>query len=169
MHSCDLALSPSEKKSRHPFHIVLVEPEIPPNTGNIARLCVGTGSVLHLVGRLGFSIDDRAVRRAGLDYWKYLDLKRHEDLESLKNLYHNARFFYFSKTGRVPYTNARYREEDFLVFGSETRGLPKGVIEANRDALYRVPTTGNVRSLNLSNTCAVVLYEAIRQVGLIGG
>lgn len=147
------------------FHIVLVKPEIPPNTGNISRLCVGTGATLHLVGKLGFKIDDKTVKRAGLDHWKRLDLRQHPDLESLKNLYAGRRFFYFSKHGEAPYTEADYRPGDFLIFGSETRGLPEELIEENKDSTYFIPTTNLVRSLNLSNACAVVLYEAIRQVG----
>lgn len=157
-------MNPFEKLSENPFSIVLVEPEIPPNTGNISRLCVGTGSVLHLVGKLGFEISDRTLKRAGLDHWPHLDLKIHEDWASLKNAYAGARFLYFSKYGSMPYTSAKYQPGDFLVFGSETKGLPKNVLEENRESTFFIPTTELVRSLNLSNACAVVLYEAIRQI-----
>ncbi len=115
-----------------------MEPEIPPNTGNISRLCVGTGAVLHLVGKLGFKIDDKTVKRAGLDYWKHLDLRQHPDLDALKSLHDGARFLYFSKHGEMPYTKAEYRLGDFLVFGPETRGLPGELIEENKDLTYPV-------------------------------
>ncbi|MBI5186483.1 MAG: tRNA (cytidine(34)-2'-O)-methyltransferase [Nitrospinae bacterium] len=151
----------------NPFHIVLVEPEIPPNTGNISRLCVGTGSVLHLVGKLGFEISDRTLKRAGLDHWPHLNLKRHADWVSFKSAHDRARLLYFSKHGETPYTRTEYRPGDFLVFGSETKGLPREILEENKDSMFFIPTTGLVRSLNLSNACAVVLYEAIRQVDIL--
>ena len=155
---------PIQSLTENPFHIVLVEPEIPPNTGNISRLCVGTGAVLHLVGKLGFEITDREVKRAGLDHWKHLDLRRHEDLAALEETHGGRRFLYFSKHGKKPYTEARFMPGDFLVFGSETRGLPREVVAQNQDITFYIPTTPLVRSLNLSNACAVVLYEAIRQI-----
>lgn len=145
--------------------MVLVEPEIPPNTGNISRLCVGTNTTLHLVGKLGFDIDEKTVKRAGLDHWPHLNLKEHPDLESLVSQSSDARFLYFSKYAKTPYTEARFQPGDYLVFGSETRGLPRKIIEQNEDSAYYIPTTKQVRSLNLSNACAVVLYEAIRQAG----
>ena len=154
-----------EKSSRKPFQIALVEPEIPPNTGNIGRLCVATGSVLHLVGKLGFQIDDKQVKRAGLDYWQHLKLQQHADFHSLKKANPDARTLFFSKRGKIPYTEAKYQQGDFLVFGSETTGLPQELMDENPEATYYIPTTKLVRSLNIANACSVVLYEAIRQVG----
>ena len=122
--------SPCYVTPRRLMHIVLFEPEIPPNTGNIGRLCAATGVHLHLVGRLGFRIDDRYLRRAGLDYWPHLALSLHKSLEDLRGWAGpEARFFYLSKRGQVPYTQVAYRWGDFLVFGGETRGLPPGLLE----------------------------------------
>lgn len=146
------------------MHIVLLEPEIPPNTGNIARLCAATGSVLHLVGKLGFSTDDRYLRRAGLDYWGYVDVRYHKDMDSLYNEAGDARFFYLSSKVERPYTQAKFRRGDYLVFGKETAGLPREMIEANMDSSFTIPMySRNVRSLNLSTAVGIVLYEALRQ------
>jgi len=148
-----------------PIHIVLLEPEIPPNTGNIARLCAATGSVFHLVGRLGFSTDDRYLRRAGLDYWKYVDVRYHKDMDDLYSEAGNARFFYLSSKVDRPYSQAAYKRGDYLVFGKETAGLPKEMIERNLDRAFTIPMYNrNVRSLNLSTAVGIVLYEALRQV-----
>jgi tRNA (cytidine/uridine-2'-O-)-methyltransferase len=152
-------------ESFSPFHIVLVEPEIPPNTGNIARLCGATRSVLHLVGRLGFSTDDKALKRAGLDYWHEIDIRYWANLEEIKQAYPNGRFFYTSKKGKKVYTDAEFREGDLLVFGKETMGLPDELIGNNPETTLRIPIFGNVRSLNLSTTAGIVLYEALRQTG----
>lgn len=146
------------------MHIVLLEPEIPPNTGNIARLCAATGSVLHLVGKLGFSTEDRYLRRAGLDYWEYVEVRYHKDMDSLYNEAGDARFFYLSSKVERPYTKAKFRRGDYLVFGKETAGLPKEMIEANLDRAFTIPMYNmNVRSLNLSTAAGIVLYEALRQ------
>jgi len=148
------------------FHIVLVEPEIPPNTGNIARLCAATGTVLHLVGRLGFSIDDRQLRRAGLDYWPAVALRRWESLEELRAANPEARFWYTSKKAERSYIDVDFRAGDYLVFGKETAGLPEALIEAHPEQCLRIPIFSSVvRSLNLSTAAGVVLYEALRQSG----
>jgi tRNA (cytidine/uridine-2'-O-)-methyltransferase len=147
------------------MHVVLYEPEIPPNTGNVARLCAATGIQLHLVGRLGFRMDDRHLRRAGLDYWPHVQWTRHRSLEELYHLAGpEARFYYLSKTGQEPYTRPAYRWEDFLVFGSETSGLPRELIEKNSRRVLTIPMFGPVRSLNLSTSVGIVVYEALRQI-----
>jgi len=148
-----------------PFHIVLIEPEIPPNTGNIARLCGATRSVLHLVGKLGFSTDDRTLKRAGLDYWSEVDIRYWKDLDELKRAYPEGRFFYTSKKALKSYVEAEFREGDFIVFGKETAGLPDELIAANPDSALRIPIFGRVRSINLSTAAGIVLYEALRQTG----
>ena len=148
-----------------PFHIVLVEPEIPPNTGNIARLCGATRTVLHLVGKLGFSTDDRALKRAGLDYWQEVEIFYWRDLDELKQAFPDGRFIYTSKKAAICYVDISFREGDFIVFGKETMGLPDELLEANRDNCARIPITGRVRSLNLSTAAGIVLYEALRQTG----
>ena len=148
-----------------PFHIVLVEPEIPPNTGNIARLCGATRTVLHLVGKLGFSTDDRQLKRAGLDYWSAVEIHYWPDLPALQATYPSARFIYTSKKAARTHVAIRYEAGDFLVFGKETKGLPDSLIDANPETSVRIPITGPVRSLNLSTAAGIVLYEALRQTG----
>lgn len=151
---------------RHvPFHIVLIEPEIPPNTGNIARLCGATATVLHLVGKLGFSIDDRQLKRAGLDYWHAVEIHTWPDLAALQHAYPGARFVYTSKKAVHNYTTFSFQPGDFIVFGKETKGLPDELIEANPGTTVRIPIHGPVRSLNLSTAAGIVLYEALRQTG----
>lgn len=152
-----------------PFHIVLVEPEIPPNTGNIARLCGATGTVLHLVGKLGFSTEDRYLKRAGLDYWSEVDIHYWADLEALKQAHPEGRFIYTSKKAAKSHVEMRFEAGDFIVFGKETKGLPDELIEANPDMSVRIPMTGKVRSLNLSTSAGIVLYEALRQTGALEG
>ncbi len=147
------------------FHIVLIEPEIPPNTGNIARLCGATGTPLHLVGKLGFSLDDRYLKRAGLDYWSEVEVKSWPDLAALQDAHPAARFVYTSKKAIKSHATFEFLEGDFLVFGKETKGLPEELIDANPDTCIRIPIFGNVRSLNLSTAAGIVLYEALRQVG----
>jgi tRNA (cytidine/uridine-2'-O-)-methyltransferase len=144
------------------MNIVLVEPEIPPNTGAIARLCAATNSTLHLIGPLGFRLDDRRLRRAGLDYWPYVRWQYWRHWEEFRP--HAGRFWLVeNKTDRL-YTAVRYRPDDSLVFGSETRGLPAPLLEAHRDALIAIPQFHpQVRSLNLATCVAIVLYEALRQ------
>lgn len=145
------------------FHVVLVEPEIPPNTGNIGRLCLATGSTLHLVGPLGFSTDDHAVRRAGLDYWKDVSVRRWTDLPALEEAAGpNARFYYFTtKTDRM-YWDQRFLPGDYLVFGRESKGLPESLLAARPARCVTIPQTG-VRSLNLATAAGIALYEAVRQ------
>jgi len=148
------------------FHIVLVEPEIPPNTGNIARLCGATGTVLHLVGKLGFSIDDKHVRRAGLDYWKAVDIRHWESLEELQKSYPQGRFWYTSKKASKSHIQADFQNGDFLVFGKETLGLPEDLLQRNQEWSIRIPIRSPiVRSLNLANAAAIIVYEALRQTG----
>ncbi len=148
-----------------PFGIVLVEPQIPPNTGNIARLCAATGSVLHLVGPLGFRLDDRSLRRAGLDYWEAVTVERHPDTELFfRQNRGTARLLYFSTGGSHSYFEAEYQPGDRLVFGSETEGLPDNLLAANPDHVYAIPQRpAAVRSLNLATAVGIVLYEALRQ------
>ena len=153
-----------------PFNIVLVEPEIPPNTGNIARLCAATGSRLHLVGKLGFSTDDRYLRRAGLDYWEHVELRYWGDLDELKEQYPDGRFFYLSTRVARSFLDIAYLPGDFLVFGKETKGLPPELLAANPESAITIPMpAGAVRSLNLSSSAAIVLYEALRQAGALSG
>ncbi|RLB70585.1 MAG: tRNA (uridine(34)/cytosine(34)/5-carboxymethylaminomethyluridine(34)-2'-O)-methyltransferase TrmL [Deltaproteobacteria bacterium] len=149
-----------------PFHIVLVEPEIPPNTGNIARLCAATGTILHLVGKLGFSLDDRQLKRAGLDYWPAVTVKQWKTLAELRQAYPKGRYWYTSKKARKSYYEANFQPGDFLVFGKETLGLPESLLAKQEDWALRIPMeTGIVRSLNLASAAGIILYEARRQVG----
>ncbi len=151
------------------MHIVLIEPEIPQNTGNISRTCVMTGSVLHLVGKLGFSIGDRYLRRAGLDYWPYLNFYRYPDFDSLLEKYRAQRFYFFTTKAEKSYTEISYTDNDFLVFGKETAGLPAQILCGRQENCLRIPMADNIpRSLNLSNAVAVALYEALRQKGFPG-
>lgn len=149
-----------------PFNIVLIEPEIPPNTGNIARLCAATGTVLHLVGKLGFSIEDRYLKRAGLDYWEFVTLKQWPDLAALKASAPEGRFFYLSTKVARSYLEAGFLPGDYIVFGKETKGLPEELLRANPETSITIPMPAEkVRSLNLSTSAGIVLYEALRQSG----
>jgi tRNA (cytidine/uridine-2'-O-)-methyltransferase len=146
--------------------VALVEPEIPPNTGNIARLCAAVRVPLHIVGPVGFRLDDRAVRRAGLDYWPEVSLHRHRDLAALETSISGASFVYLTTKVDRPYTDWRFEGNECLVFGSETRGLPADLLRANPEKCLTIPMLNpNVRSLNLSTAVAIVLYEALRQIG----
>lgn len=146
------------------MNIVLVQPEIPPNTGNIARLCAGVNAALHLVKPLGFAISDREVRRAGLDYWDKVKLIVWESLDEFLQKNKDKRIFFFSTKARQLYTDLKYQPDDFLVFGRETKGLPEDLIFAAPERAATIPIDkNNVRSLNLSNSVAIVLYEALRQ------
>jgi len=152
-----------------PFHIVLIEPEIPPNTGNIARLCGATGSILHLVGKLGFAIDDKHLKRAGLDYWAAVDIRRWDSFAELQAAHPEGRFWFTSKKASKTYLQADYEAGDFLVFGKETLGLPEDLLSDNSDWAIRIPIQSPiVRSLNLATAAGVVLYEALRQTGQLG-
>ncbi len=144
------------------FNVVLVEPEIPPNTGNVGRLCLATRSTLHLVGPLGFSIDDRQLKRAGLDYWDEVDVREWSNLDQLRRANALARFFYLTTKATQPYFEVSFRPKDFLVFGRETKGLPERVLQENRESCITIPMHGT-RSLNLATAVAIVLFEAVRQ------
>jgi tRNA (cytidine/uridine-2'-O-)-methyltransferase len=146
------------------LHIVLVAPQIPPNTGNVARLCAATGCRLHLVEPLGFRLDDRNLRRAGLDYWPLVDVRTWPDFGSLRAARPEGRFLFFSSRVRRPYTRAAFAPGDWLVFGQEEEGLPDAVLVENLDAAYTIPMWGAVRSLNLSTSVGIVAYEALRQI-----
>jgi tRNA (cytidine/uridine-2'-O-)-methyltransferase len=145
------------------LHIVLHQPEIPHNTGNVGRTCVAIGAKLWLVRPLGFRLDDHYLRRAGLDYWKHLEWEVVEDFSALGCRLENARCWYFSKRASTRYTDVHYNKGDMLVFGSETRGLPTTLIEQHADQSLQIPMRPKVRSLNLANAVAVVAYEAVRQ------
>jgi tRNA (cytidine/uridine-2'-O-)-methyltransferase len=147
------------------LHVALVEPEIPPNTGNIARLCAATGTPLHVVGVTGFKMDDRTLKRAGLDYWSEVELYRHVDLVGLISRLPDSRFLYFSTKVRRRYTDWQYRDGDCLVFGPETRGLPEKLLKENAARCLTIPMPNkNVRSLNLATSVGIALYEALRQL-----
>ncbi|MBX7219053.1 MAG: tRNA (cytidine(34)-2'-O)-methyltransferase [Blastocatellia bacterium] len=147
------------------MHIVLVEPEIPSNTGNISRTCACTGATLHLVGPLGFSTSDKYLRRAGLDYWHQLKIYEYDNLQQVWEKYPEGRFFYATTKAQKRYTEHHYLPGDFFVFGKETKGLPSDLISQNQETALRIPMTITNRSLNLSNAVAIVLYEALRQTG----
>lgn len=160
-------------KRERPFQVVLVEPEIPPNTGNVARLCAATACPLHLVGKLGFSLDAHAVRRAGLDYWPLVDVRTHPDLgaaeAAVRVLSRSAspRLWFFSGKARRSYLDVEFREGDALVFGKESTGLPDELLAERSPTVIGIPTLGEVRSLNLANSVAIGLYEALRQIGAL--
>lgn len=148
------------------IHLVLYQPQIPANTGNIARTCAGTGVKLHLIKPLGFSTDDKMLKRAGLDYWEHVDITYHESLEEFTKRYADAEFYLLTKFGSKPYSDFDFsdvKKEYFFIFGRETTGLPVEFREAHADRALRVPMNENIRSLNLSNTAAILAYEALRQ------
>ena len=152
------------------FHIVLFEPEIPPNTGNIIRLCANTGAALHLVKPLGFSLDDKQLKRAGLDYHEYSTLKVHENWEACKAALAGKRLFAITTKGSTRHSDIQFKADDVFVFGPETRGLPEEIrSEFTAEHRLRLPMLPDSRSLNLSNSAAVLLYEAWRQIGFEGG
>ena len=157
-----------------PFHVVLVEPEIPPNTGNVARLCAATRCPLHLVGKLGFRIDEHAVRRAGLDYWHLVDVKTHETLEAAEQAIDAERSFgrlprhyFFSGHATQSYLDVHFELGDVLIFGKESVGLPEELLRERADHVVGIPMSGLVRSHNLANSVAIALYEALRQTGVL--
>lgn len=148
------------------IHVVLYQPEIPANTGNIARTCAATDTKLHLIRPLGFSTDDKALKRAGLDYWHHVDIQYYDSLDEFFVKNEGGDFYYLSKFGEKPHTGFDYSNQDreiYFLFGRETTGLPKDLIQQEKDRCLRIPMTGNVRSLNLSNTAAILVYEALRQ------
>lgn len=148
--------------------IVLVEPQIPPNTGNIARTCAVTDSSLYLVRPLGFSTDDKYLKRAGLDYWSKLDIHYEDSLEGLISKHPDSNFYFATTKGARRYDSVKYTDDDFLVFGKETAGLPEEFLKKNIDSCIRIPMKKEIRSLNLANSVAIVLYEALRQQGFPG-
>lgn len=150
-----------------PLNIVLVEPEIPQNTGNIIRTCAITNTRLHLVRPLGFSMSEKALKRAGLDYWRLVDIRYYDSFEEVVEKNKDGKFFFLSTKANQSHSDATFEDESFLVFGKETKGLPKELIEANMETAFRVPMLNieAARSLNLSNTVSIVLYEALRQIG----
>lgn len=148
------------------LHVVLYQPEIPANTGNIARTCAATDTTLHLIRPLGFSTDDKMLKRAGLDYWEFVKVVYYDSLEEFFEKNKGGEFFYLTKFGLQPHTSFDYSRMDrdyYFVFGRETTGLPKDLIDQNKDRSLRIPMNDNVRSLNLSNTAAILIYEALRQ------
>ena len=147
------------------MNIVLYQPEIPQNTGNIARTCAATGSMLHLVEPLGFSLEDKYLKRAGLDYWHTLDITYHDSFAELEAAYPEARFFLLSTHATKSYADVSYQDGDFLVFGKETAGLGQALLARRSEDAVRIPMRESLRSLNLSNSAALVLYEALRQNG----
>ena len=150
------------------LHIVLVEPEIPQNCGNIARTCAATGSCLHLVEPLGFDVSEKAVKRAGLDYWHLVDISYYDSFEELQAKYPDNRFFYFTTKGRHRHSDVAFQDGDFLVFGKETKGLPEELLMKNEKTCLRIPMFSEARSLNLGNSVAIALYEALRQTDYEG-
>lgn len=150
------------------MNIVLYQPQIPPNTGNIARTCACTGSSLHLIRPLGFSTDEKAVQRAGLDYWDKLDINYYDSLEELFEKHKDSNFYFSTKYAQQFHTDIEYQDDDFLVFGRETTGLPDNILEDYKENCIRIPMRSNVRSLNLSNSVSIILYEALRQIGYEG-
>ena len=150
------------------INIVLHEPEIPQNTGNIARTCAATGASLHLIEPLGFKIDDRKLKRAGLDYWNELDITYYKDTADFFDRNPDARIYYFSTKAKNTYSDVSYPDEVFLMFGKETKGLPEELLFENEDRCVRMPMRQNLRSLNLSNTVAIAVYEVLRQKNFEG-
>ena len=146
------------------LHVALFEPEIPPNTGNIARLCAATFTRLHIVGVTGFRMDDRALKRAGLDYWDEVDLHRHVSFDDLRASIPGSRFVYFTTKSTTPYTSWNFSDEDCLVFGPETRGLPQDLLSAHPESCLKIPMpNARVRSLNLATSVGIAVYEGLRQ------
>ncbi len=166
-----MTLSSPDRGAPPAFNIVLVRPEIPQNSGSVARLTAATKALLHLVGPLGYSLADRYLKRAGLDYWPFVDLRTYQDWNEFDGRYQSqsaANFKYFSTHGERNYLEAAYHHGDFLVFGSETKGLGADFLATRRDSTYRIPIfEPGVRSLNLANAVSIVLYEALRQSGLL--
>ncbi len=150
------------------LHIVLVEPEIPQNAGNIARTCAATGTCLHMVRPLGFEVTDKYLKRAGLDYWHLVDISYYDSFEEVQKKYPESRFFYFTTKGKHRHSDVKFQDGDFLVFGKETRGLPEELLMQHKEECLRIPMMAQARSLNLGNSVAIALYEALRQVDYEG-
>ena len=150
------------------FHIVLVEPEIPQNAGNIARTCAATGTHLHMIRPLGFEVTDKYLKRAGLDYWHLVDISYYDNFAQLQEKYPDSRFFYFTTKGRHRHSDVAFQDGDFLVFGKETKGLPEELLMQHEKDCLRIPMFSEARSLNLGNSVAIALYEALRQTDYEG-
>lgn len=150
------------------FNIVLVEPEIPQNAGNIARTCAATGTRMHMIRPLGFEVSDKYLKRAGLDYWNLVEICYYDSFDELREKYPDSRFFYFTTKGRAIHSEASFQDGDFLVFGKETKGLPEELLLKHKGECLRIPMFSEARSLNLSNSVAIALYEALRQTGYSG-
>jgi tRNA (cytidine/uridine-2'-O-)-methyltransferase len=150
-----------------PFRIVLVEPEIPPNTGSVARTCAATGSPLHLIEPLGFRVDDRSLKRAGIDYWHLVEVHTHANLAAFEAQFPDARMHFMSSDAQRSYLEADLHPGDALVFGKESVGLPRTLLQANPERVWGIPTSGQVRSLNLSNAVAIVLFDALARHGAL--
>ena len=150
------------------FHIVLIEPEIPQNAGNIARTCAATGTALHMVRPLGFEVSDKYLKRAGLDYWNLVNISYYDSFDELQAKFPNARFFFFTTKARRRHSDVAFQDGDFLVFGKETKGLPEELLMKNEETCLRIPMDARARSLNLSNSAAIAVYEALRQTDFKG-
>ncbi len=152
-------------KDNFNFHIVLYQPDIPPNTGNIARLCVATNSHLHIIKPMGFSLDNKHLKRAGLDYWKHLNLTVYNSLSDFLEFASNKTIYFLTTKAKRTIYEPNYKKGDIFMFGSETKGLPENLLKENFENCINIPTTDKVRSINLADSVSIVLYEAIRQVG----
>ena len=150
------------------LNIVLFEPEIPQNTGNIGRTCVATGTKLHLIGPLGFSLDEKMLKRAGMDYWKNLDLEVYDDYYDFLEKNKNAKIYYATTKAKHRYSDVSYEDDCYIMFGKESAGIPEEILVDNPDTCMRIPMLDHIRSLNLSNSVAIVLYEALRQQDFAG-
>lgn len=150
------------------FHIVLVEPEIPQNAGNIARTCAATGTHLHMIRPLGFEVTDKYLKRAGLDYWHLVEISYYDSFDELRSKYPDSRFFFFTTKGKHRHSDVAFQDGDFLVFGKETKGLPEELLIKNKETCLRIPMHADARSLNLGNSAAIALYEALRQTDFAG-
>ena len=147
------------------FNIVLIEPEIPMNTGNIGRLSLASGSILHLVKPFGFELNDSRVKRAGLDYWKHISVNIYENIDEFFSINNDKDMVYLSSSGEKDYTSIHYKDDMFLIFGKESIGLPKNIIDANSYKLYKIPIySSHVRSLNLANAVSIVVYDGLRNI-----
>ena len=150
------------------MHIVLHQPEIPANTGNIGRTCVATGTALHLIEPLGFRLDEKSIKRAGMDYWEHLDVTRYMNFQEFQELHPGAKIWYATTKAKRLYTEAAFGQDDYIMFGKESAGIPEELLVENEESCIRIPMLDEIRSLNLSNAVAIVLYEALRQNGFAG-
>lgn len=150
------------------MHIILHQPEIPANTGNIGRTCAATGTALHLIEPLGFRLDEKSIKRAGMDYWEHLDVSRYINFEDFRQKHPEAKIWYATTKAKRLYTEAVFSQDDFIMFGKESAGIPEEILVENEKTCIRIPMLEQIRSLNLSNSVAVVLYEALRQNGFAG-